>query len=126
MLSEDAQIWTKYLKNPMVPIKEVWYDVHVGKAVEVAGAPHELMLRIAAGITRKRIDVIARVGGGFWVIEVKPFGSYLAFGQVLVYMRLFIEEYGPQRDVWPVIICEEADPDLLNDFDAAGVACIEV
>lgn len=124
MMAEDTEVWSKYLRDPLVPILEVWYDVHVGGAVEVAGEAEELLPRIAAGITRKRIDVVAAVGGGYWVVEIKPFGSMLALGQVLSYTRLFKQEFAPIGEVWPVIICDRVDEDLLDEFDAAGVAVI--
>ncbi len=124
MMAEDTEVWSKYLANPLVPIKEVWYDVHVGGAVRPVDEADLLSARIAAGISRKRIDVVAAVGGGYWVIEVKPFASMLALGQVLSYTRLFKMEFAPAGEVWPVIVCDAVDEDLLDEFDAAGVAVV--
>lgn len=124
MLAEDTAVWSKYLASPLVLIKELWYDVHVGKAIEPVVAGDELGARIAAGISRKRIDVVAAVGGGYWVVEVKPFANMVALGQVLTYTRLFIAEYRPPSEVWPVIVCDDADEDLLDEFDELGVAVI--
>lgn len=126
MLAEDVEVWSEYLKSPVIPVKEVWYDVRVGGAVDVGADGGELLRRISRGLTRKRIDVVARVGGGFWIIEVKPFGSMLALGQVLSYLRLFVREYRTDGEVWPVVVCRQADRDLLDEFEAAGVAVIEV
>ncbi|MBA7690502.1 hypothetical protein ES703_99031 [subsurface metagenome] len=124
MMAEDIAVWSKYLASPLVTIKEVWYDVHVGGAVQVAGGPGTVEARVAAGVTRKRIDCVCRVGGGYWVVEVKPFASMLALGQVLSYTRLFVQEYRPAGEVWPVIVCDAVDEDLLDEFDAAGVAVV--
>lgn len=124
MMMEDIAVWTKYLKAWLVPIREVWYDVHVGKAIEPVVAGDELGARIAAGISRKRIDVVAAVGGGYWVIEVKPFANMVALGQVLTYTRLFVAEYRVEGEVWPVIVCDSVDEDLVDEFEAAGVAVI--
>ncbi|GAI24014.1 unnamed protein product [marine sediment metagenome] len=126
MMSEDIDVWSAYLTGPVVPVKRVWYDVHVGKAVEVAGGAKELLPRIAAGVTRKRIDVVAAVGGGYWVVEVKPYGSFLALGQVLTYTRLFVAEYRPDGEVWPVVVCREFDRDLMPDFERQGVGMIQI
>ncbi len=126
MMAMDVDVWSRYLADPVAPIKEVWYDVHVGGAVEVPGGPESLEGRIAAGITRKRIDVVAAVGGGYWVVEVKPFASMLALGQVVSYHRLFVLEYRPDGETSPVIVCENADPDLLDEFEAAGVLVVTV
>ncbi len=107
-------------------LAEVWYDVHVGKAVGVGVEGGPMLERIAAGLTRKRIDVVARVGGGYWVIEVKPLLGYVALGQVLTYFRLFVEEYRPDGEVWPVVICASVDDDVLGELDELGVVGITV
>ena len=124
MLTEDTAVWTEYLKAPVLPIKRVWYDVHVGAIpVELNGAPI-IDRKIAAGIYRKRIDVVALVGAAYWVIELKPLGSMLALGQVLAYSRLFWAEFEPAVPVWPVVICDRIDPDLFDDYELAGVMVI--
>lgn len=125
MLSEDIAVWSKYLESPIAALSEVWYDVHVGKAVPLPAGSSDLERRIASGITRKRIDVVARVGPGLWVIELKPFGGMQALGQVLSYHRLFVKEYRPEVEVLPVLICSEVDEDLLDQFEVRGVWVIE-
>jgi len=124
MLAEDTAVWSKYLASPLVSIKEVWYDVHVGMGIPLPAEASDMDKRIAAGISRKRIDVVARVGGGFWIIEVKPRANMVALGQVLTYSRLFIAEYRPAGEVWPVIVCDSADEDLVSQFDELGVAVV--
>ena len=126
MLAEDSEVWTAYLKDPIKPISEVWYDLHVGGPVSAVGGPESLEGRVAAGVTRKRIDVVAHVGVGYWVIEIKPQGSMLALGQALCYSRLFDAEYSPGGAVIPVVICWKCDPDLVDDFEYNGVTVIEV
>jgi len=126
MLAEDTDVWSRYLAEPIVPVSEVWYDVHVGAGIRVGNNAGEIEKKVAAGVGRKRIDCICRIGGGFWVVEIKPFGSMLALGQVLGYTRLFILEYKPDGETWPMIVCYEADQDLLALFDDAGVGVIEV
>jgi len=124
MLAEDTAVWSKYLQSPLVLIKELWYDVHVGKGIRPEPGASDMEKRIAAGISRKRIDVVCAVGGGYWVVEVKPRANMVAFGQVLAYTRLFELDYSPRGEVWPVIVCDSADDDLVNQFDELGVAVI--
>ncbi len=124
MLAEDIEVWSRYLADPIVPITEVWYDVHVGRGMPLPVGAGDIDRRIAAGVSRKRIDAVCRIGGGFWVVEIKPFASMLALGQVLSYTRLFLEEYEVTGEVWPVIVCDRADEDLINEFEALGVAVI--
>lgn len=126
MLAEDTGVWTRYLRDPLVPIKQVWYDVHVGKGMALPAGASDMDRRIAAGVSRKRIDVVAEVAGGLWVVEIKPFASMLAVGQVISYHRLFLLEYTPAGETWPVIVCDAADVDLVDGFDMEGVAVIVI
>ncbi len=126
LLADDIEVWTKYLKSPLVEMKRVWYDLHVGAPVQLGPGATEMDRKIADGVTKKRIDVVASVGGGYWVIEIKWVGNMTALGQALVYSRLFKIEFDIYEEVWPVVICDELDLDLIDDYELAGVALIEV
>lgn len=124
MLREDTAVWTKFLKSNFIEIDRVWYDVRVGSAVFLDMGSDVTEKRIAAGITRKRIDVVAAVGGGLWVVEIKPYANMYAVGQVLTYTRLFIQEYIAPGQVAGVILCDDYDKDLLDEFDELGILVI--
>ncbi|MBA7532989.1 hypothetical protein ES705_25224 [subsurface metagenome] len=126
LLAEDTQVWTKYLKSPITDMKRVWYDLHVGAPVWTGPGANAIDKKIAAGLTKKRIDVVASVGGGYWVIELKSVGNMFALGQALAYSRLFKIEFNIYEEVWPVVICDDLDLDLIDDYDINSVALIEV
>jgi len=121
MLAEDNSVWTKFLTTDADRIKELWYDVRVGMPVFLGVGASEREKAIADGLTRKRIDAVCSVGGGFWVVEIKPYASMLAVGQVISYARLFYLNYHPAGQVIPVIVCDAYDEDLLDEFDELGV-----
>lgn len=125
MLAEDTAVWTKFLQSKSIEIKRVWYDVRVGQAVLVEVGADEVERKIAQGLTRKRIDVVAAVAGGIWVIEVKPYASMYAVGQVITYASLFATEYIVPGQVIPVIICDDYDEDLIDEFDELGILVIK-
>lgn len=124
MMREDTEVWTKFLESGDFELKEVWYDVRVGQPVLLPVGASDSEQRIAAGLTRKRIDVVASVGGGLWVIEVKPRANMYAVGQVITYARLFSKGYVTSGAVIPVIISDTYDEDLLDEFDELGVLVI--
>ena len=126
MMAEDIEVWTKYLQDPIAPIKAVWYDVHVGTFVLPPPGASQIEKQVSFGVTSKRIDVVCHVGGGYWVVEVKPYASYLAMGQVLNYARLFAAGYEVDGLIIPVIVSNDVDPDILPDIDALGVGVIVV
>lgn len=121
MLAEDNAVWMKFLQTDAHRLKEVWYDVRVGQAVLLPVGASDLERRIAAGLTRKRIDVVCSVGGGFWVVEIKPYASMLAVGQIITYTRLFSLQYTVSGEIIPVIVCDSYDEDLVDEFDELGV-----
>lgn len=121
MLSEDVTVWSKFLGDINIPIKAVWYDVHVGKGVTLPDGADEMVQRIARGVTRKRIDAVCHVGGGYWVVEVKPIANMYALGQALSYARLFAKEYVVDGEIWPIVVCSQIDDDLVDEFDELGV-----
>lgn len=125
MMREDTEIWTKFLASGFVEIREVWYDVRVGSSVLVEGVHSDLDHRIADGLTRKRIDVVARVDSAVWVVEVKPRANMYAVGQVVTYARLFAQEYAVPGEIIPVIVCDEYDVDLVDEFDEFGVLVLK-
>lgn len=121
MLAEDNEVWSKFLEQNFERLTEVWYDVRVGQPVDLDGDASDMEKKIAAGLTRKRIDVVAVSGGNYWVIEVKPYASMLALGQVISYARLFALQYEVRGRVIPVIVCDSVDVDLTDEFAEMGI-----
>lgn len=124
MLKEDNAVWSKFLDRNFERLQEVWYDVRVGQAVNMDDSATEMEKRIARGLTRKRIDVVGWDGGSYWVIEVKPYASMGAIGQVISYARMFADEYVIKGRVVPVIVCDETDQDLLKEYEELGILVI--
>lgn len=125
MLAEDVRVWTKFLKTDAHRLREVWYDLRVGQSVLLSEGASDMERKISLGLTRKRIDVVAAVAGGLWVIEVKPYANMYAMGQVLTYVRLFAQEYVTVGEVTPVLVCDSYDTDLVDEFDEFGVLVLE-
>lgn len=123
MLRADRVVWTAFLEAKVVSIDEVWYDVHVGSGVPLGPDASPMERKIRDGLTRKRIDVICRLGETFWVVEVKPRANMLAVGQILTYVRLFSVGFAMVEEVVPVIVCEEVDQDLFYELEEFGVMC---
>lgn len=121
MLHEDVAVWTKFLQKMQTAIQAVWYDVHVGKPVQVGPEASTIQKKVAAGVTRKRIDVVCSIQHEFWVIEVKPHANMTALGQAFSYTRLFIMEYNTYKPVRGVVVCDSFDEDMAVAFEELGV-----
>ena len=121
MLPKDFATWTAFLERRIIDIDEVWYDVHVGRPMMVPEGSADWMLKVIAGVSRKRIDVVARKHVTYSVIEVKPHANMEAIGQVITYKQLFIEEFEIAGKVEPVIVAMTADADILESARQQGV-----
>jgi len=121
MLAEDVSVWSKFLTKMQTVIKAVWYDVHVGKPVQVPADATIIQKKVAAGVTRKRIDAVCSINSEFWVIEVKPHANMTALGQAFSYARLFSMEYDSNWPVKAVVVCDSFDEDMAVPFEELGV-----
>lgn len=121
MLAEDTAVWTKFLGKMEQVISRVWYDVHVGEPVPLAAEASTIEKKVAAGVSRKRIDVVCEVGTEFWVVEVKPLANMTALGQAFSYNRLFAMEYDTYRPTKAVVVCDTFDNDMTVPFEEIGV-----
>lgn len=126
MMPEDTIIWRRFISNGMYLPDLVWYDVHVGRGIELLSGQPEWMKRMADYTHKKRIDIVWKMGPVWWVIEAKPFAGCVALGQVLFYAELFESEYVPGQLVERGIVTDNVDPDVRPIFDKAGIVVFEV
>lgn len=124
MMTQDVEVWTEFLKDPPFKIRGVWYDVHVGRGIRVAGDVTELVKKVALGVGQKRIDVVMLVENDYYVVEVKPYAGSVALGQIINYRGLFVRDYDIKERVIGAVVCFEVDPDLVDDFEDSGVVVI--
>jgi len=114
MMHEDYATWTSLLKSDQNELDEVWYDVHVGRPMAVPAGSPAYMQDVANGVSRKRIDVVGRIGSSMIIIEVKPHANMEAIGQVITYADLFIEEFEIHGSVSAMIVATTCDADILE------------
>lgn len=60
----------------------------------------------------KRPDLIAEFSQDLFAVEIKPYASYVALGQSIMYSVLATRKTDPERRVAPWILTDSADPDL--------------
>lgn len=112
MMPEDMATWTKYLQSEWNDLDRVWYDVHVGRSMNVLAGQPDYMQKVVDGVSRKRIDVVAARGDDYMIIEVKPEANMEAIGQVVTYSQLFVMEFKLSRGVKLRIISKTCDADI--------------
>jgi len=126
MMPEDFEIWTRFIRNGEYLPDECWYDVRVGRAWPMPDDAPQWMRRYCLMSTRKRIDIVWRVGQDYWVIELKPLAGTEALGQVIYYAEDFRREYAGTRRVMAAVVTDVVDQDVRPVFDLAGIVVFEV
>ena len=114
MLPEDHATWTAFIESGQVDLDEVWYDVHVGRPMDVPAGSPAFMQNVVDGVSRKRIDVVGRIANRVFIIEVKPHANMSALGQVVTYSNLFVAEFKIHGPVTAMIVGMSCDADILD------------
>ncbi len=121
---KDYATWTAFLESEWNTFEEVWYDVHVGRAMAVPLGSPEFMQKVVDGVSRKRIDVVGRIGSLLFVIEIKPEANMKGIGQVVTYRNLFVKEFEIPGPVQAMIVATTCDADILDVANEQGVLII--
>jgi len=124
MLREDAVVWTEFLQRGSLHFDEVWYDVHVGRPMDVPEGSPEYMKELADEVSRKRIDVVGRLGKAIYIIEVKPVANMMALGQVKTYRDLFGLEFEVTGPVHGLIVAATTDVDIIESAKDLNIEII--
>jgi hypothetical protein len=121
---KDYDTWTAFLRSEHNDFEQVWYDVHVGAPMHVPAGSPAFMKNVVDGVSRKRIDVVARQGKRLWIIEVKPEANMKGIGQVVTYKKLFVKEFRITESVKAMIIATTCDRDVLKTAEDLNVTII--
>jgi len=121
MMPADWSTWSQFLASELMRIDELWYDVHVGRPVDMPDDSPEYLIKVAMGVTRKRIDVVVRLGSELSIIEVKPHANMESVGQIATYRDLFKKEFEIKGAIKAVIVAKTCDADILETAEQLGV-----
>lgn len=124
MWQKDYATWTAFLQSEWCEFEEVWYDVHVGRAMAVPVGAAWYMNQVAEGVSRKRIDVVGRMGKALYIIEVKPEANIKGVGQVVTYRDLFNKEFFWPGPVLGMMVATRCDCDILDTANKEGIEII--
>ncbi len=121
MRSDEATIWTKFLRETNLEFDRIIYDLHLGEGQpEVPGEP-PYITKLKLAVTRKRVDAIGEDADSVWIFEVKPRVGMSALGQLLSYCELYQQEYITTKEVFLIAIGEHKEPDIDDIFHLHAV-----
>lgn len=124
MSVRDTLVWRAYIAQGDQPFDEVWYDVHVGTPMRLPAGGTDYLRTVADAVSRKRIDLVGRVKGVYFVIELKPVLSVKAIGQAIVYLDLFRLEFPWIQATESLVICSKVEVDVAATARDSGIAVV--
>lgn len=121
LLPDEAETWTRFLVAEPDYFNLVEYDVHVGRGMEPDPEWPENIKRMAASITRKRIDVVCIRLGETWLVDVKDRAGISAIGCMLAYEKLWSADHPESPRPRLCVICSRCDRDVEEVAQAMDV-----
>lgn len=121
MHGNDLAIWSQYLMqggNRLAPFE---YDVPVGHGVRMPPDATAMQLKVAADLTTKRIDVLAKRPTMTVIIEVKYRAGASAVGQLLTYGQLYRQDNPDAPPIVLLLVTDELQPDMREVFSNNGI-----
>ena len=116
MKSDEAAIWTKFLRQTELEFDRIIYDLHLGKGQPIVPGEPPYITALKRAVTRKRVDAVGMNDEAVWIFEVKPRVGMSALGQLLSYYELYAKEYPTDRYVFLAAIGERKEPDIDDIF----------
>lgn len=121
---KDRKILDAMIANGFVVADQMWFNQAVGNLdPTIQGLVPEHLREWYERTYSKRPDVIFIERGIMYAAELKPYASYVALGQALMYKHWANEKADPPRTIIPLILTDIADPDLLP---VAAMHAVEV
>jgi hypothetical protein len=114
LMVNDVAIWERYLDLHAVEWDSFEYDVRVGEGQLPNPAHPKNIQLMAVALSEKRIDVVGRIRGRVWIIEVKPSAMLSAVGQLISYQILYEERFPGSGSTELLIVTDRIGPDLEN------------
>lgn len=126
MAKRDAAVWEAFLALHAERFEAFAYDVALGGIVLDMPELDEADRLGWQYSTALRVDVVAKEGDRYWVIEVRPDVSVSALGAALNYTMLAQREGAFPGELVPAIVCHYIQPDVKWACDALGIQVFPV
>lgn len=126
MKPHDVHLWEQFIRANAGFFDKVDYDILVGDGVVMGDIKKDVYAKSFKILTQKKIDVVGYIRNEIWIVEVKPFASSSALGQLLTYRLLYDETYSPKLPVKMMIITNQLKTDYNKVFSTHGIYVAEV
>lgn len=112
MSPKDTIVWNAFIDNNPDFCKEVYYNFRVGEGVTLNTEFEPNIVKMAKSISQLRIDAITVHANYIRIVELKPYGSCTALGQLIAYNFLLSKRYANLPHVIPTLMCFSCPHDI--------------
>ncbi len=112
LIQEDIDIWEAFLARYTHRYTHFDYDVRVGRGRPIADNEPDNIKKMAADLSRRRIDAIGYTTSEIHIIEITQVAGLKAIGQLFTYPTLYALTYKPLKPIRSVLVCETLETDI--------------
>ena len=116
MLPTEVILWDRFIDRFGLPEGDVIYDLHLGEGAPIDPTWPEWMVRAVKTLSTHRVDVVVRRPGEVMIIELKRVAGMGSVGQLVGYEALYLSQFGTDRPVRLLCVCEVLEADMRTVF----------
>lgn len=121
MSEEDYRIWQRWYPTIQRQVKQMWFDVGLGKPKPIpAGTSVELAFMWDRN-TQKRADVIIETSQEIWLVELRFKAQPNAIGRLLTYLDLLQDENPWLKPILPILVTDQEDPEVRRSAEKRAI-----
>lgn len=120
MSQKDKFAWNAFIAKFPDFCNECYYNFRVGEGVTINTEFEPNIMKMVKAVSQLRIDVITIHDDYLRIIELKPYGSCTALGQLAVYNQLMKRKYANLFHIIPTLVCFRCPEDIATVLDHYG------
>lgn len=117
MLPREERIWDRFIELHGLPTGEIEYDMHLGVGAPIDPTWPPWMAGMVKTLSTHRADVVVSRSDEVVIVEIKSVAGMGAVGQLVGYEALYLQQFGLDRPVRLLCVCEQLEADIRTVFD---------
>lgn len=126
MMPAEVRRWDVFLERFGPPEGKVSYDVHLGDGAEIDPEWPPWMASMVRTLSTHRVDVVIERENEVVIVEVKGIAGMGAVGQLVGYEALWVGQFGLDRPVHLLLVCERVEADMRQVFRWYEIEVVEL
>jgi hypothetical protein len=121
LVRAEAAVARAWLEEHHKEFESVEFNVRLGVGALVPAGSPEFMQRFIRSSTTKRADMVLHLGRDITIVELKVRVGGSAFGQLMLYKKLYLQEHPDVQRVHLVAAGITIEPDVADFYAEHGI-----